>query len=76
MQDFRLLGRIEKLGEDQFLAIVSAVPEQLGPDARALVEQACVPTHGEAWRQLEALAVNLGRMVRERGGRVIQIEIE
>lgn len=76
MPDFRLWGRVEQIGPSQFLAIVSAVPDTVSPDFDAGVELVTAPTHGEAWHQLETLAVTLGEKVRQRGGRIVEIEID
>lgn len=73
MTDFRLWGRIELVGPDEFVATATAVPENGDPsEVRTLTE-----THVSeelATTALVTLLIKVSASVRKGGGTVIKIE--
>jgi hypothetical protein len=72
MADFRVWGKVEHIGVKQFLAIVSAVPED--PRGRPIVLTTITPNLVEANQNRDRLMIELGARVRARGDRVVDVE--
>jgi hypothetical protein len=72
MADFRIWGQVEHIGVKQFLAIVSAVPEDHGE--RPIVLTSITPNLVEANQNRDRLMIELGARVRARGDRVVDVE--
>ena len=74
MSDFRIWGRITHVGPSEFLAVVSAVPDdgiQRGPDP--IVRTALSDSLEQAKGDLEVLTVVVGDAIRAQGGRVVDV---
>jgi hypothetical protein len=73
MPDFRLWGRIEQIGPDEYVATATAVPENGDPsEVRSLTE-----THASrelATTALVTLLIKVSASVRQSGGTVIKVE--
>ena len=72
---FRLWGRIEHIGPQEFAVIVTAMPENADP-ALVQVLNAIATSRDEATVLGKALLVKMGEIVRNREGRVTDIEID
>jgi hypothetical protein len=74
MVDFRIWGKVEHVGVRQFIAIVSAVPED--HSERPIVLTSITPNLVEANQDRDRLMVELGARVRARGDRVVDVEAD
>lgn len=77
MVDFRIWGTIHQLAPDQFVVTVSAVPDELGK----LPYGVEVETHIAASRALAVeacsdMVLRMGKLIRERGDRVADVEAQ
>jgi hypothetical protein len=77
MADFRVWGTIHQIAPDQFLVTVSAVPDDLA----ALPDGVKVETHTATSRALAVeacsdMVLRMGKLVRARGDRVIDVEAQ
>lgn len=72
MADFRIWGRVEHIGPNQFFAIASGLPDNLGE--RAIVLTATAPSLADANRERERLMIEMGSIVRARGDSVVDVE--
>ncbi len=77
MPDFRIWGTIHQVAPDQFVVTVSAVPE----DLEELPDGVEVDTHSAASQALAVKACSdmvfrMGKLIRERGDRVIDVEAQ
>lgn len=75
MADFRIWARIENIGPSEFLVIASAVPETSGAESASILTTT-MQSLADANRERERLVVELGTKVRERGDRVVDVELE
>lgn len=73
MADFRIWGKVEHIGVEQFLAIVSAVPDDAGAQ-RPIVLTSIQHNLPEANQAKDRLMMNVGAPVRARGDRVVDVE--
>jgi hypothetical protein len=77
MADFRIWGRIEHLGPREFIVIVSAVPDPPTPAPdRVDVETQTVSSRAAAVEACADLVLQMGKLVRERGDRVVDVEAD
>lgn len=77
MADFRVWGRVEQIGPQQFVAIASAVPNSLDASAMSAdVRLQMRPDRERASEVLKRLMRALGKTIRKRGDRVVDVEGE
>jgi hypothetical protein len=72
MADFRIWGRIEHIGPNEFFVIGSAVPESGGEGATVLTSTA--PSLDQANTEKARLMMEVGKTVQARGDRVVDVE--
>ena len=77
MADFRIWGRIEHIGPQQFFVVVSAVPDLpqsglIGVD----LESQTLSSRAEATDARAVLMRAMGERIRARGDRVVDVEEE
>jgi len=72
--DFRVWGTITQLAPRQFVVVVSAVldPPKFSDEAEVRTAQAA--SRHEAEQMQESMMIELGKVVRGRGHRVIDVE--
>lgn len=74
MADYRIWGTITQTAPGQFVVVVSAVRDPPKFSAEAEVRTAAAESREEAQQLQEAMMIDLGKEVRERGHRVIDVE--
>lgn len=74
MADFHVWGRIEQIGPAEFVVIVSTVNEADPSDAQTASRLA--PSRQEAEGLRDLLVTEAGAVVRTRGGRVTDVEVD
>jgi hypothetical protein len=72
---FRVWGRIEELAVDEFLAVVTAIPENGDPSGVHTLSD-LLATREEARVSLKALLVRIGDVVLQHEGRVSAVETQ
>jgi len=73
MSDFRLWGRIEQIGPEEFVATATAVPENGDPSEVCSLTETHV-SQEFATTALVTLLIKVSASVRKGGGTVIQVE--
>ena len=76
MADFRIWGTIHKVAPQEFAVTVSAVPDQPAsePIEGVVVDAITVSSRELAAEACADLVVRMGKRVRERGDRVVDVE--
>ena len=75
MTNFRVWGRIEQLADDEFLAVVTAIPESGDPSGIHTLSD-LLPSHDEARASVKALLVRIGEIVLQHEGLVSAVEMQ
>ena len=73
MTCFRVWGRIEQLAQDEFLAVVTAIPENGDPSGIHTLSD-LLPTRDDARASVKALLVRIGEIVLRHEGSVSAVE--
>lgn len=75
MADFRVWGTIHQIAPNQFVVTVSAIPDELSklPDG-VEVETCITASRALAVESCSDMVLRMGKLIRERGDRVIDVE--
>lgn len=71
MREFRLFAQVTHLGPAEFVVIASAVPDDGATGT--IVQSVTAPSRDVAHSEMDRLLIELGRRVRECGGRVVDV---
>lgn len=75
MREFRIWGRTEHVGPQQFFVVVSAVPDPpVAPSPGVEVDRIMVASRSEANQARDDMMRRMGGLVRARGDRVVDVE--
>jgi hypothetical protein len=77
MGDFRVWGRIEHIGPQQFVAIASAIPDEPGAVGDSGdVRLQMLPDREGATLARDVLVKDLGEALQLRGDRIVEVETD
>ena len=72
---FRVWGRIERVADDEFLAVVTAIPDNGDPSGIHTLSD-LLPSHEEARASMKALLARIGEIVVQHEGVVSAVEMQ
>lgn len=75
MLEFRVWGRIEQTGPDEYAAVASAIREDLHSEGTQVLMK-LYPTRAVAEVALREFLLQLGQSIRAKGGRVVDVETD